>query len=122
MGRSWSGDSFKRKGGVWCWVIMVLDRSPQWLITYCLQVVIYRKYLSFLMYKCMFINVPYSTNRSHCARTGCYICISTPHGAPICTTYIGQIVVGCIQYTMPHRSGLESYVNTNKNHFVFHSI
>ena len=122
MGRSWSGDSFKRKGGVWCWVIMVLDRSPQWLITYCLQVVIYRKYLSFLMYKCMFIYVPYNTNRSHCARTGCYICISTPHGAPIWTTYIGQIVVGCIQYTMPHRSGLESYVNTNKNHFVFHSI
>ena len=70
----------------------------------------------------VYINVPYNTNRSHCARTGCYICISTPHGAPIWTTYIGQIVVGCIQYTMPHRSGLESYVNTNKNHFVFHSI
>ena len=74
------------------------------------------------VYKCMFIYVPYNTNRSHCARTGCYICISTPHGAPIWTTYIGQIVVGCIQFTMPHRSGLESYVNTNKNHFVFHSI
>ena len=51
-----------------------------------------------------------------------YIRISTPQGAPIWTTFIGQIVVGCIQFTMPHRSGLESYVNTNKNHFVFHSI
>ena len=76
----------------------------------------------FLTYKSMFIYVLYDINRSHCARTGCYICISTPHGAPIWTTYIGQIVVGCIQFTMPHRSGLESYVNTNKNHFVFHSI
>ena len=76
----------------------------------------------FLTYKSMFIYVSYDINRSHCARTGCYICISTPHGSPIWTTYIGQIVVGCIQFTMPHRSGLESYVNTNKNHFVFHSI
>ena len=51
-----------------------------------------------------------------------YIRISTPQGAPIWTTFIGQIVVGCIQFTMPHRSGLASYVNTNKNRFVFHSI
>ena len=37
----------------------------------------------FLTYKSMFIYVSYDINRSRCARTGCYICISTPHGAPI---------------------------------------
>ena len=117
MGRSWSGDSFKRKGynGAGHWTGPHSGSSP---IACHLQEIFVVSHV----YKCMFIYVPYNTNRSHCARTGCYICISTPHGAPIWTTYIGQIVVGCIQFTMPHRSGLESYVNTNKNHFVFHSI
>ena len=117
MGRTWSGDSFKRKGynGAGHWTGPHSGSSP---IACHLQEIFVVSHV----YKCMFIYVPYNTNRSHCARTGCYICISTPPGAPIWTTYIGQIVVGCIQFTMPHRSGLESYVNTNKNHFVFHSI
>ena len=65
------------------------------------------------------IYVSCNMNRSHCSHLYSHI-HST--GNPIWTTFIGQIVVGCIQFTMPHRSGLASYVNTNKNRFVFHSI